>query len=42
MAPGYYHEEHTRIPELDVLKTIAVISMVFVHVLEGSYHSVKI
>ncbi len=36
MNPGYYHIEKKRIPELDVLKTIAVIAMVFVHVLEVS------
>ena len=36
MVQSYYHEEHKRIPELDVLKTIAVIAMVFVHVLEVS------
>ena len=36
MNQSYYHEEHKRLPELDVLKTIAVISMIFVHVLEVS------
>lgn len=34
MRPAYYANKHDRIPELDLLKTIAVIGMVFVHVFE--------
>ncbi len=36
LGQGYYPNEHKRIPEFDVVKTIAVISMIFVHVLEVS------
>ncbi len=36
MSQGYYGKKRLRIPELDMMKTTAVISMVFVHVLEMS------
>ena len=36
MNHNYYPKTHRRIPELDLLKTVAVIGMIFVHVLECS------
>ncbi len=36
MDREYYGKKRPRIPELDMMKTIAVVSMVFVHVLEVS------